>query len=69
MNNKRKAPASAATLHEGIYQKRHLLIKQLNLLGQLQSKIKIFLLEMYVRGYLSERLTRMGFKLFRLKGA
>ena len=43
--------------------------KHLSLTGRLQSKIKVLLLDMYGRGYLSERLTRTCFRLFRLRGA
>ena len=43
--------------------------KYLSLTGRLQSKIKVLLIVMHTRGYLSERLVRAGFRLFRLGGA
>ena len=48
---------------------KHSSKKHLSLTGHLQSKIKLMLLEMYSRGYLSERLTKTVFRLFRLRGA
>jgi hypothetical protein len=69
MTNKRTPPDSAATLHKGNMNKcytKHNLASQAD---QLQSKIKVILLEMYCRGYLSERLTKNCFRLFRLMGA
>ena len=48
---------------------KHYSKKRIPLTGHLQSKIKVFLLEIYGRGYLSEGLTRLCFKVFRLRGA
>ena len=48
---------------------KHSSKKYLSLTGRLQSKIKILLLEIYGRGYLSDRLTKTFFRIFRLRGA
>ena len=69
MINKKNAPGSAPTLHRGNKKKYYINNNRLSLAGQLQSRIKVLFLEMYCSGYLSERLTRVCFRLFRLGGA
>ncbi len=51
-----------------------LLLKQITiyfyvLIALLQSRFKCFLIDMYGHGYLSKRLTKTCFRLFRLRGA
>ena len=67
MIKKTNAPGSTTILQRDNMNKCFIKHNLLSFTGNIKSKIKVLLIEMCCRGYLSERLTKAGFKFFRLK--